>query len=326
VSKFASVFFVAVVSAGTFASIRASTSALDSTFGSGGIALIGPTPVSGIVMRRVSALLVEPDGEIAIGGYVWDAVNNAELPAVGRLNADASWDTSFGDHGVFAIPYGATAAPYGGRVDKLVLFSDGSLLASGGQYDSSHLYYYNTCTILLKVSTGGNPDSGFGPDNSGAYCFDFAPPPPDLCCIKYHWDDIKIDSDDSLFLTTTTTNLAGAVVRGAIAHFDASGALLTPYGASGIAAVSPNVVATNQVEILPDHSAVAVGITGTEANRGIGISQVDADGAVDLNYGVNGTAATDLQAQADIGIPDAVLDTQLRILIASYSHKPDYGD
>ena len=325
-SKLAVVLSLAATIAGASGSASAFTTGFDSTFGTGGIALIGPTPVSGIVMRRVSSLLVDPNGKIAIGGYVWDSVNNAELPAVGRLNADASWDTSFGDHGVFAMPYGSAAAPYGGRVDKLGVFSDGSVLASGGRYDASHSLDYATCTVLVRLTTSGNPDSGFGPDNSGSYCFDFAPPPPDLCCIHYHWDDIKIDSDDSFFLTTTTTNLDGDVVRGAIAHFDASGALLSPYGASGIAAISPNVAATNQIEILPDHSVVAVGITATADDLGLGTSQVDPDGAVDLNYGANGAAATDLQGQADIGIPDAVLDPQLRVLIASYSHTPDFGD
>ena len=307
--------------AGASAGTLAGTTGLDASFGNNGIVLIGPTPTTGVKMNRISALVIDADGRIVIGGYVWGSEDVLPKPAVGRLDAEGNWDTSFADNGLFVLSNDSPAAPYGGRIDQVGLFSDGSVLAAGSSHQPGGYYY--SCTVLIKLTTLGVPDTGFAPEHSGSYCFDFAPPMQNWY-VTYHWDDIKVDSDDSFFLTSPTTNLSD--LRSAVAHLDSTGTLVDIYGTNGIAAVSDGVVATNRLEILPDHSVVAVGISGTINNLGLGASQLDINGDVETGYGVLGIASTDLQGPASIGIPDATTDSQHRLLISSYSHVPGYDD
>jgi uncharacterized delta-60 repeat protein len=301
---------------------RAGTTGLDSTFGTGGIALLAPTPNTGTLMRRVSALLILSDGKMLIGGYVWDAANNVEMPAIGRLNENASWDTGFAEDGIFALPSTATAAPYGGRIDHLSVFSDGSVLAAGSQHALSNTLDYSSCTILVKLTSTGMLDTGFAPDKSGAFCFDFAAPPSNFS-IHHHGDDVKVDSDDTFYLTTATTNID--YFDSAAAHFDANGDLVDAYGTHGIGLASLDVVATGELELLPDHQAIVVGVTGTPDSMGVGISRLGTDGTLDATYGTGGVAATDVQTSASVGIPHAALDGQSRLLITYYSYVPPAG-
>ena len=86
------------------ASAIAGTNGVDSHFGIGGIALIGPT-ASGQHIIGISALAIRADGKIAIAGFSVDNGGvGSRLAAVGLLNVDASWDTSLGDNGLFVLP------------------------------------------------------------------------------------------------------------------------------------------------------------------------------------------------------------------------------
>ena len=311
--------FVAALAAGCVGSAAAMTSGLDASFGIGGIVLIGPTPGSAIAMRRINSLLVDHDGKIVIAGSVWGPSDPAELPAIGRLNADGSWDTSFADNGLFVLPYGADAEPYGGRIEHVGAFSDGTVLASGGIFQLGGYFY--SCTLLVKLTNAGALDTDFAPFKNGVYCFDFAPPPDDTLWFN-HWADVKIDSDDSFLIASPFTNLFQ--LRSAVAHLDATGTLINTYATNGIAAL-PEEVATGFVEILPDHATLAVGLSGSVDNLGVGASRVGADGKIDLTYGMNGVASADLQGAVEIGLAYTALDSQSRLLISSSSYTPEYG-
>src|ERR1700744_3653033 len=84
----------------------AGSSGLDRNFGSGGALLVGPTPQSGLGIT-IKAITPLPDGTFLVGvrSQADPPHPTAELAAVGHLNADGSWDTTFGDHGLFALPY-----------------------------------------------------------------------------------------------------------------------------------------------------------------------------------------------------------------------------
>ena len=290
-------------------SAGALTNGLDASFGTNGIVLIGPTPVSGIVMNRISALKVLDDGRIIIGGYA--ASNSHDLPAIGRLEADGSWDVSFGDHGVFALPYGSASAPYGGRIRSVDVFSDGRILATGGVYQFGS--YYSTCTLLIKLTSTGAPDAGFAPDNSGSYCFDFAPP-SGFSTWSNHSSSAKVDSDDTFFLTSIQTNM----LSGAVAHLDAYGALVNAYATNGIAVLSG--VRPGLVELLDGHRVLATGITGSVDSQGFGASRLLQGGEVDLSYGDDGVASADVQQNANVGFHYAARDAQDRLLLSNYAY------
>src|SRR5881394_777767 len=97
-------------------SAAGATNGLDEKFGSGGVVLLGPTPVSGLIITSIDGLAIQDDGKIVIAGAVINLFGPGDLPGVGRLNADGTWDTSFGDHGLFGLPHSAASAPFGGNL------------------------------------------------------------------------------------------------------------------------------------------------------------------------------------------------------------------
>ncbi len=282
----------------------AGTNGLDPRFGVGGVMLLGPTPTSGQVMGPILALAFQGDGKIVVAGRA-DSGTGAVVPAVGRLNSNGTWDTSFGDHGVFVVPLTDASASLGGRLLTIGLMSDGSILASGGTY-SDNFSDFNSCTLILKLTIAGALDPDFA--NGGSFCYDFGP--PDNTYIG-HYDGIAIDSDDTWYLTAISTNLG----HGAVAHFDTAGTLLTSYGVGGVASL-PDGLLASRISLQPDHSLLVAGIHHTSGGDSIGASHVAAGGIVDSTFGVAGEFQQDFETNGFQDPESMAVDAQGRLLIA----------
>jgi len=280
------------------------TNGLDKQFGSGGVVLLGPTPVSGLKISRITSLVIEDVGKIVIGSRFYDTANGAWLAAIGRLNADGSWDTSFGDHGLFVLPYGAASAPNGGEIHEVAVLSDHSVLAAGGASAGSGSYY--SCTLLIKVDSTGALSTTFAPDHSGSFCYDFA---PSGFYFFQHYDGIAVDASDAFYLTSPTTNLD----HGAVAHFDSNGALITSYGNNGVADL-PVGTSANLLQLV-SNEVLAIG--GANSGSQIAVVRLDATGNAVPTYGTAGVFAFEPQpSSCCVGPIQATLDPQHRLLIA----------
>jgi hypothetical protein len=106
---------------------------------------------------------------------------------------------------------------------------------------------------------------------------------------------------------------------GAVAHLDASGALIQTYANDGIAEL-PTGLYTSKVEILVGHVVSATGVFWTIDSQGFGASLLLESGAVDLSYGVSGTASADVQQNYFLGLHHAAHDGKNRLLLSSYAH------
>jgi uncharacterized delta-60 repeat protein len=308
--KSSSLVFSAVIAVGSIAPVLASTNGLDAKFGMGGIFLLAPTPVSGIVFEPRTGLAIQGDGKIVLGGRTTnmsDPGAGAILPAIARLNPDGSWDTEFADHGVFVLPYATDAAPNGGEIHEVALLSDHSIVAVGGIYAGFGGGDFNTCTLLIKLTDTGTLSPTFAPDENGSFCFDFAPNTNNSTWF-FHYEGLLVDAGDSIYLTTPYTNLA----HGAVAHFDANGALISGYGSEGIAALPDGVVAT-MLQPAADNGLLAIGGTNSE----IHVMRLDSTGAMDESYGTSGSFVFDVQPEGGVVSPiQCALDAQQRLVIA----------
>ena len=305
----ASVILVSVIAFSAMP-LRAATNGLDARFGTGGIVLLGPTQGSGISIDRISALAVRNDGTILIAGRTVgtsDPGAGRDLAAIGRLDANGNWDQGFADNGLFVLPYGATSAPYGGSIDNIGFFSDSRIIASGGTRQFSS--YYFSCTLLIKLTMGGSLDTSFAPDHSGNYCFDFAPPPSGYWF--GHFDGMQVDSDDTFFLTSPSTNLT----RGAVAHLDSNGILVSSYATNGVAAL-PEGLYGNLLQLASDHTLIVAGVGINVSGQSLGASSLSTTGAVDATFGTNGIYAADAQS-GEVGPAYSARDAQGRILVSS---------
>lgn len=292
--------------------VLAGTNGLDATFGSGGILRVPPVPVGiGLSLNRIQ-LYALSNGGFLVSGYVWGSWDPVPRAAIGRLQANGEWDMTFGDNGLFVLPANAASAPYGSEIEAVTTFSTGEILAAGVSLQSGSDINYNTCILLIKLTSGGAVDKTFGPNQTGSFCFDFAPPPPDAYRMSL-WDDIRVDDDDTFFLTSTSTNLS----QNAVARFDASGALVSSYGTNGIAML-PNGLYGGRMQLLAQHHVVVAGVVVAENSEFAGASVVDALGNVDLSYGINGVASLDEQTDpSGLSMIHAAIDASGRLLLAS---------
>jgi len=115
---------------------------LDNTFGSGGLVT---TTRSGI-FPSASAVIVQTDGRILVGGFVIGVNKHTSGQTVlVRYNADGSLDTTFGTGGIVEAPT-AAAEP-----DALAQLSDGSYLVVGG---TSSVEFSSTGVLQSTVTPG----------------------------------------------------------------------------------------------------------------------------------------------------------------------------
>jgi uncharacterized delta-60 repeat protein len=295
---------------GSSTNSHAMTNGLDETFGNNGFAAI-ESPTTDFfdfgIRGGSRALIVQDDGKIIVVGHA------GSQAAIGRLLADGSWDQEFGNDGVFALPFTAASAPFGGEFHNVVLLSDHSIVAAGGAYASSGGVDFLTCTLVLKLTSTGALDESFPADHSGSFCFDFAPNETDPPLAR-HWEGFLAGPDDSLYLTTPYTN----GLTGAVAHFDASGALVSDYGDEGIAGL-PGVFA-GHLQLNDANQIVVVGAVIDP--YAIAVVRLGSTGEPDANFGTGGLLTFDAQPDGLVSPGFAMLDAQQRLVIAD----DDFGD
>src|SRR5262249_54540596 len=123
---------------------------LDRSFGDGGIV----RAPSDFVSRTVS---LQPDGKVVVMGSFYDYADPQTVLTLMRLNADGSYDASFGEGGLASVrpPGGASVLPTDASVA-----ADGSVLIAGvGEIDTDGPD--TSATALLRVSPEGALDGGF---------------------------------------------------------------------------------------------------------------------------------------------------------------------
>ena len=299
--------------AGASLGTQAATNGLDATFGSGGIVALGATPTSALSIQRIKVLAVDTSGRILVGGMFTDSSLQSpwqEIPAVGRLDAQGNWDATFGDHGVFVLPYGAASAPYGGSVDSIAPMSDDGVVVSGTSFRDGfgRLGPVNSCTLLIKLTVAGALDTSFAADHSGSLCFDFAPP----AGVEWmrHADAVAARTDDTFYLTTPATNIVGddpSILIGAVARFDKNGALDPGFGTGGIVPIGG--LAAYHLLAMPGGGVLAAG-----GGSIFGAALLDANGLPVSAFGSSGVAVFDPQQGTYGGVMQVAFDAQQRIV------------
>ena len=102
------------------------------------------------VNGTVSAVAVQPDGKVIIGGG-FTTVRGLARIGVARLNAHGSGDSSF-NAGAYGVPYGAASA--------LMLQPDGKFLIGGGFISANGANYSRG---IARLNANGSLDTSFKP-------------------------------------------------------------------------------------------------------------------------------------------------------------------
>jgi uncharacterized delta-60 repeat protein len=138
------------------ARLEGTNGSFDSSFGSGGQVLRQLGTASGSA-EQVSAIVIEPDGKIVLGGQTADASHHIEL-LLARLNgADGSLDSGFGSGGKVVSQLGLGSSPLS-AVLSLVRQPDGKILAGGDATPAGG----NAGLLVARYTSTGAPDGSFG--------------------------------------------------------------------------------------------------------------------------------------------------------------------
>lgn len=120
---------------------------LDTTFGVAGI--VDHTERQGIILNAVS---LGPNGTLVVGGHAAFApVDGGDSrPFVMRLNADGSFDTTFGDS---STGRWVASANHEGYINDLVVHDDGKITFAGVQFDATENQMVGRLTAAGAVDT-----------------------------------------------------------------------------------------------------------------------------------------------------------------------------
>ena len=108
-----------------------------------------------VVRYGVSALLLESDGKIIVGGD-FRKYNNIAAKGIMRLNPDLTRDFTF-DSGINIFDDNPTSTIRYGCVNDLDRHTDGTILCSGYFFDYKNIPVHN----IVKLLSNGNKDSSF---------------------------------------------------------------------------------------------------------------------------------------------------------------------
>lgn len=121
-----------------------SAGALDSAFGTGGIALYSEAGLQCLA----EGLVLQADGKIAVVGHRYDGVDY--YPAIWRFNSDGSIDSGFGSGGLVELP-----DP--GLFRSVIQQADGALVATGHRGNGLAARF-----LTVRFNPDGGLDSSFG--------------------------------------------------------------------------------------------------------------------------------------------------------------------
>ena len=275
ITRLLAVALLSLAAVSTFpANAFAAAGQLDKTFGNGGIFV---APNANFSDSSATSLAIQSDGKIVVAGQ---AMTSIQLqPAVIRVNANGSLDTSFGNGGLATINLRE-----GGQqlATGVIIQSDGKIVigVSTGNADGA------PAIELVRFNVNGSVDTSFG--NAGIVAL--VRPGPDTTYL--------LQQPDGKLL------LGGGLL---MARVDAEGNLDPTFGQDGIA---PLVAPASAIALQSDGQIIAV----TNGNPGAGSTPSDggmvrynANGSLDFTFGtlgrtasIVGTTAAALQGNGDI--------------------------
>src|SRR6266704_2948668 len=255
--------------------------ALDPSFGSGGIVVTDFNSIDDAAF----AVAAQPDGKILAAGYVFSSASNYDFALV-RYLPDGSLDPSFGTNGKVATDFhGSTdvARAVALQPDGRIVVAGYALRLDGPAFDFA----------LARYNADGSLDATFGTD--GRVVTDFSAG-GGIFANNDGATSAALQSDGKIIVAGASTHEL-TFLDFAMARYNPDGSLDASFANGGRAELSffnnADVDFISGVALQPDGKIVVAGVT-TTATRDFALARYDADGRLDLTFGVNGKVVTDV--------------------------------
>ncbi len=242
---------------------------LDTTFGSGGVAL---TPVtSGAGAPTASDVLIDPQGRILVVG---GDGSNFELI---RYTSTGQLDSTFGNGGFVSTPIPGSDSS--GVASKVALDSAGDILVGGSAY-STQLGFF---APLFRYLPNGTLDTSFGLGGMAFANF----PTVSVSSIN----SLLVEQDGSIVVGG---NDSGNIDDWALLRFTSAGRPDPTFGTSGavITSFGNSQETADSLAEQPDGKILAVGDASLTAAGEFDIARYNANGSLDTTFGAGGTLTT----------------------------------
>ncbi len=221
---------------------------------------------------------LQNDGKIVVGARTWDNVTGDFVLA--RLNADGSFDNSFGTNGVVIANSGGSDV-----LASVLIANDGKIYAAG---DSESNF------SIAKFNTDGTMDTSFGTNGWSFIAFSSSS----------YAQDIAFQNDGNIVMGGFGI-ISGGRYQMAAARITADGALDNSFGTDGKVAFNFGIdhdIATT-LGIQSDGKIVLGGHTYIRSNPRLAydfaVARLNTDGSLDNTYGNNGVATTQIVDEAN---------------------------
>ncbi|MFL5844770.1 MAG: delta-60 repeat domain-containing protein [Solirubrobacteraceae bacterium] len=248
----------------------------DGGFGRTGVVQVKVPRPSGAGDATLSALAVQPDGKVLVGGSVELSEAGTFRAVVMRFTAGGTLDDSFGNGG---IVQGAIPAAKSARVEDLALTADGHILVAG-QRDNRY--------FVARLDGAGALDESFSTDG---LVTDPGKQPSELRALV-------VADDGSIFA-------AGGTGLPLLLHLDATGAILS-VSSDG----PPATAMLRALEAAPGGGVIAVGAGSNITGAGQAVlARYGTDGKPSGGFGTGGFVLDpDITEPNDIAVaPDGSL-------------------
>jgi len=315
---------------------------LDPAFGTGGRVWTDlvtlATPLRGAVTGDValgsstaSAVAVQPDGKIVVGGSTQSGGSTAF--AVLRYLPDGRPDPSFGSDGLALTDFDPATND---AITALALLPDGRILAAGAAGDAA---------ALARYLPDGRLDPSFGGGRNGTVttghgllnALDLAVEPGgtlliagqagtpggpfDIGLARYSADGVLDPGFGHGGVMTTDLGSTGewpagvapgpggTIVVGAssgssfvVLRYTRNGRLDPAFGTGGVSRAGPDIGGAHAMVALPDHRVVLIGERLAGEWREVALARYLAGGALDPGFGAGGVVGTDVTPGHDDGV------------------------
>ena len=267
---------------------------LDTSFGSGGEAIV-PTHSTHIGLNtRATSVAIQPDGKILVATnnvssttttvkHVTTTVNKANMLVV-RLNADGSLDSSFGTSGQAAI-----LLPGGSDITAgLILLPGGQIVVAGTSVSG----ITGPDFVVARLTSSGALDTSFGPNHQGYNAL----PTSGTGAVT----SAAMDASGNIVLGGTgkdpNTNVVGAMM----VRYTPSGLLDATFASQGIFDLPGGYGFVGSLAALPNGQMLLSGYPNASYGNQT-IARMNVDGSIDATFGTNGTF-TDSTAYMILGM------------------------
>ena len=323
--------------AAMFTVVRYNTNGtLDTSFGSGGVAISGLQGVA-------QAVAIQPDGKILVAGYTEVAGKKKNTYAIDwaveRLNTNGSLDTTFGGGAGYVVtnfaPAPSSGSPAPDYVSAIAIQSNGQIVVAGQGTAGSA-----SGVAVARYNANGSPDTTFGTGgtvvNTSMFWDGSVPGTADMLAID---SSGRIDVvGGSILLGVGEIEMARYLPNGTLDSSFGTGGIvkLMPTGASGSGATSIGLQSTGQI---------VIGTNTTFAPQPLPVLtlvRLNTNGSLDTTFGTGGfysdgritaTYAIAIQPDDEIvavgnGFVNGLKDHQFyitRVLANGSSYDPTFG-